>query len=64
METNSNDCATIGATVNMDTPEKAMANDEEFYDDSAQVPDFDNAEIEEGHEQRFQATNRGGGGFR
>lgn len=43
------------------TPEKAMVNDEEFYDDSAQVNDFDSIENEEGHEQRFQSTNRGGG---
>lgn len=61
METNSNECATIGpTTVNMDAPEKLMANDEEFYDDSAQVTEFDNTESDEGHEQRFQATNRGG----
>ena len=60
METNSNECATLGPTVNMDAPEKVLANDEEFYDDSAQVTDFDNTENEEGHEQRFQAINRGG----
>lgn len=56
METNSNECP----TVNMDPPEKGMSNDEEFYDDSAQVNEFDNAENDEGHDQRFQATNRGG----
>lgn len=53
-----------GSAVNMETHEKAMGNDEEFYDDSAQVNDFDNAENDEGHEQRFQTSNRGGGGFR
>lgn len=61
METNSNEGATtVDAAINMDSSEKIMKTDEEFYDDSAQVTDFDNADNEEGFEQRFQSVNRGG----
>lgn len=60
METNCNEGATIDSSVNMDSSEKIMNTDEEFYDDSAQVSEFDNAENDEGFEQRFPATNRGG----
>lgn len=60
METNSNEGpTTVETTINMETSEKTM-NDEEFFDDSAQVPEFDNAENEDGFEQRFQTANRGG----
>lgn len=61
METNSNDgAATIDSAVNMDTSENKMNTDDEFFDDSAQVPEFDNADNDEGFEQRFQTANRGG----
>lgn len=60
METNSNEGSTaVDPSINMDTTEK-MNTDEEFYDDSAQVSDFDNTENDEGFEQRFQNSNRGG----
>lgn len=63
METNSNEgaAATVDQSINMDSSsEKLMNTDEEFFDDSAQVSDFDNAENDEGYEQRFQTGNRGG----
>lgn len=61
METNSNEgSATLDPSINMDTSEKIMNTDDEFFDDSAPGPEFDNAENEEGFEQRFQAANRGG----
>lgn len=60
METNSNDGTAIAdPSMNIDSAEK-MNTDEEFYDDSAPVSDFDNAENDENFEQRFQANNRGG----
>lgn len=61
METNSNEGgATVDHTVNMDSSDKLMNTDDDFFDDSAQVSDFDNAENDEGYEQRFQGGNRGG----
>lgn len=60
METMSNDgTAPLDPAAHMDASEKMMTTAEEFYDDSAQVSDFDNAD-EEGFDQRFQASNRGG----
>ncbi|XP_055310123.1 transcription elongation regulator 1 isoform X2 [Sitodiplosis mosellana] len=62
METNSNEgTATIDSSINMDASEKMMNTDDEFFDDSAQnSADFDNADNDDGFEQRFQAANRGG----
>lgn len=60
METNANESAAVDPNANMDTSEKMISTDEEFFDDSAQVLDFDNVETEEGCDQRFQASNRGG----
>lgn len=60
METNSNESAMAEPATNMDSSDKMMSNEGEFYEDSAQVPDFDNAENEEGFDQCFQASNRGG----
>lgn len=61
METNSNDGGgAVDQSVNMDISEKIMNTDEEFFDDSAQVSDFDNNENDEGYDQRFQGGNRGG----
>lgn len=60
METNSNESTMVDPTAKMDASDKMMSNEEEFYDDSVQVSDFDNVENEDGFDQRFQASNRGG----
>lgn len=61
METNSNEgVATADPSMNIDSSDKMMNADEEFYDDSAPTSDFDNAENDDGFEQRFSANNRGG----
>lgn len=60
METNNEGAAAVDQTISMDPSDKIMNTDDEFFDDSAQVADFDNADNDEGYEQHFQSGNRGG----